>query len=218
MSSFFRTSTPPAVVILTVCSPDHSLWPVLTSVESQAYPNTRLVVIIEPGLDEAVKETREFAEKSSLSTIIITNKEILGQAKSFNRGLLWVTQEAKRAYTNEPSMLWNGIPPSLVKEAGVALIDHSAIVHANRLVAPMVELNKHPEVHFVYGDPASNSDSQVCHVSGWTFRLWWLMNMKSAAVFDVENEYMNGWPTFVQMLGAGPTIRLDKPVFSYFIG
>lgn len=222
MSPFFKTSLSPAIVILRVHNNGPTLAATLASIENQAYPNTRLVIVLEPSTDESPALLRRFAETSKVSSVIIGNPEHLGSAKCFNRALLWASLECKKALNQEPSMLFNGIPPALCKGTGVALMDGDAMMNKSRLVAPMVELGKNPGVHLVYGGPEPTDSIEVnqkndrpCHINGWTLRLWWLMNLKTAAVFDTNNEFMAGWPTFVQLLGAGPTVHLDLPLFSY---
>lgn len=219
MTSTLKNALTPAIIVLRVHNNEQSLSSTLSSIESQSYPNTRLVLVVEPCIDGSTSIARKFADSSSVPTVLISNKDYLGQAKSFNRGLLWIVQESKRAFEGETTLLWNGLDPKMSQNACVALMDGSAIMDKRRLLSPMIEFSARPEVHFIYSDPAeataSERNAKQCHVCGWSFRLWWLMNLKTAAIFDVNHDFLDGWATFVQMLGAGPAIRLEKPLFSY---
>lgn len=219
MSPFFRSSLPPVIIILRVYNNAATLAETLASIENQAYPSTRLVVVMEPCIDDSPAILRRFVESATVGSIIIGNSDYLGPAKCFNRALLWVAQECKKALNQEQCMLFAGIPAGVCKGAGIAILDGQAHIKKNRLVAPMVELGKNPDVHLVYGNPDKLDETSVpaapCHVNGWTLRLWWLINLKTAAIFDTNNEYLDGWPTFVQLLGAGPTTHVDLPLFSY---
>lgn len=212
----FIPQLPPAVVLLTAQDDEDRILSTLRSIETQAYPATKLVVVTDPCHDRTNDIVRNFASSATCSTFLLTNKEPIGVANSFNRGLLWIVGEAKKALRAEPNMLWAAVHPALIAPAGVALFRSGDMMASNRLLAPMTALSKHTTAHFIYGDAELSAylpAPRAC-VSGWTFKLAWLLNLKTPAIFDANSEHADHWDIFVQMLGAGPAVHLEKPLYS----